>query len=250
MEAGMQLYTQGAGLSLPAGRGNRWSANHKGEVTLTKDQIAFAKYIGNLRNERAIKSGRKDTLGFKGDPLWIHTFGAYGEYAVCIYFGVPWPALVDTYDKADIPPDIEVKTRSRSYYDLPITARNNPAYYYVLVTGDGSDFLIHGWYGGREFRDANWIKSHRLGSTSWFVPQDIVHDIRTLKAYHLRTRPAADRGGGGILPAAGHANVAFLSTSTFGKIDCPPFVGQDPNSMMRPTDFPFLASGLNESSIS
>jgi len=123
------------------------------EVSLTPVEMLVAAYVAGMRRVGAIKEGKGEAYGYrKGDPWDLNIRGAMGELAFAKGMNVYWPMRVGDYGEGppDFPPDVEIKTLGKHYYDLAIRPNSHDDRAYVLVTGIASPFRIHGWIWGSE----------------------------------------------------------------------------------------------------
>jgi hypothetical protein len=136
------------------------------------------------RDKEAIEERRSSNAhGDPGDTCLIHVLGAHGEYAASKVLGVAWLALLGVYKKrADLGQNVEVRTRRKRHWDLIVRTDDVFSRYFVLVTGQAPVFFVHGWIHGEDACRNEWWKTYTAGrSESWFVPQDFLQDISTLK---------------------------------------------------------------------
>ena len=82
----------------------------------------------------------------------VHLIGAAGEMAVASYLGLKHELYKETEAKrgSDDLPGIDVKTRSKTFYDLIVQKNEDPEKKFVLVTIEKRRTLIHSWCYGKE----------------------------------------------------------------------------------------------------
>lgn len=120
---------------------------------------------------------------WRGDKaLEIHLLGAAGEMAVASYLGLKEHLFKEAEAKrgSDDLPGIDVKTRSKSRYDLIVQRNENPEKKFVLVTIEGKVTLIHGWCWGREAMQKQYWADPARGRPAYFVCKEALHSIDTL----------------------------------------------------------------------
>lgn len=122
---------------------------------------------------------------WRGDKaLEIHLLGAAGEMAVASYLGLKEHLYKETEAKrgsADLPDNIDVKTRSKASYDLIVQKGESPDKRFVLVTIQEQKTLIHGWcYGYEAMQEQYWADPAR-GRPAYFVPKEALKPIESLK---------------------------------------------------------------------
>lgn len=90
------------------------------KVELTTPEFLNAINIGVIRQCSSLKKGLRDSHGAKSDNGWdMHIEGACGEAAVAKALNVFWSGTVDTFKRGgDVGNKIQVRTRSKSYYEL------------------------------------------------------------------------------------------------------------------------------------
>jgi hypothetical protein len=134
-------------------------------------------------NEAQGLRGRNGGAWKGSKALDIHLLGAAGEVAVASYLGLKEHLFKETEARrgsADLPGNIDVKTRSKTAYDL-IVQKNEPAEKkYVLVTIQNKTTLIHGWiYGGEALQEKFWADPAG-GRPAYFVGKEHLRPMETL----------------------------------------------------------------------
>jgi len=113
----------------------------------------------------------------------MHRLGAQGEVAVAAHLGLEQHLFAEKEAKrgvADLPGDIEVKTRSRHYYDLIVQRDERPDKKLVLVTIENNRILIHGWcVAGDVMQERFWADPAR-GRPAFFVPKNVLKPLESL----------------------------------------------------------------------
>ena len=105
------------------------------KVKLTKSEMFFAAMIGVMRNIEALEHDRKDKHGHDGPGWNIQVEGACGEMASAKAQGLYWDGSVNTFKDGDDICGCQVRTRSKSHYELIIRKDDNPQAIFNLVTG-------------------------------------------------------------------------------------------------------------------
>ena len=133
-------------------------------------------------NEAKRLRGRNGGASFGSRALDIHLLGAAGEMAVASYLGLKEHLFKETEAKrgSDDLPGIDVKTRSKSGYDLIIQKSEDPNKKFVLVTIENQQTFLHGWCYGHEGMDAQYWADPARGRPAYFVPQSALHPMETL----------------------------------------------------------------------
>jgi len=136
-----------------------------------------------VRAEAARRQSINEKKGLKGrnggpengeKALFFHKLGAAGELAVADYLGLREFLYQETEAKrgsVDLPPNIDVKTRSRHDYDLICQLDEKPGKILVLVTIQNKITLLHGWIKSEDAMQEQWKKDPAHGRPAYFVPQ-------------------------------------------------------------------------------
>lgn len=151
-------------------------------VIVRPDERVPLEQLGMQRDEHARASGLHHKVKARDTSreyqVHIHIEGAVGEYVVCKRWGVPFPATIDTYrSEPDIPPDVEVRTRSEDWHDLIVRPDDNPDHRCVLVTGSDARYVIRGWIYARDAQRNEWWHEYGDGPGAWWVPQNALQPM-------------------------------------------------------------------------
>lgn len=134
-------------------------------------------------NESKGLRGRNGGAWKGSKALDIHLLGAAGEVAVASYLGLKEHLFKETEAKrgsCDLPGNIDVKTRSKSAYDLIVQKGEDGQRIFVLVTIERQETLIWGWcYGYEALQERFWADPAR-GRPAFFVPKEFLHSMETL----------------------------------------------------------------------
>jgi hypothetical protein len=154
-------------------------------VTLTNREMMMGAECGIMRNIACMIDGREPANGFdveKGDDAWkIHIEGACGEVGAAKVMGRFWSPTVNTFKAADIGLTIQVRTRSRHHYELYVRPKkDNEDHAFILVTGTAPRFAVRGWLMAKDAQRPEWVQTYGGRPPAWFVPQNVLHDIRDL----------------------------------------------------------------------
>jgi len=116
--------------------------------------------------------------------LRYHLLGAAGEMAVAALLGLEHELYKDTEARRgsfDLPPNIDVKTRSRCHYDLIVQLDEQPGKAMVLVTIERKQTFVHGWIKSEDAMQGRLKKDPAGGREAFFVPQSKLLPLSTLK---------------------------------------------------------------------
>jgi hypothetical protein len=132
---------------------------------------------------------QKGLRGRNGGPedgdkaLRAHMLGAAGELAVATLLGLRGFLYAETEAKRgsfDLPPNIDVKTRSRHWHDLICQLDESLGKALVLVTMENKTCLVHGWISSDEAMKERWRKDPAKGRSAYFVPRSKLSPLKTL----------------------------------------------------------------------
>lgn len=145
-------------------------------VILSEEEIIDAMRVGIDRSARCISRGSKSRSEYKNDEDKIYNsiVGSCGERALAAYLGIEWIPLVDTFTRIPDVGELEVRTRTKDYYDLIIRDCDDDNKPYVLVLGNIVKFRIVGWIYAREGKKEKWKHVYGGGRPSYFVPQNFL----------------------------------------------------------------------------
>ena len=135
-------------------------------------------------NEAQGLRGRNGGAWKGSKALDIHLLGAAGEVAVASYLGMKEHLFKETEARrgSDDLPGIDVKTRSKSHYDLIVQRQSEPGKKFVLVTIENQQTLIHGWCYGRDAMKEEFWADPARGRPAYFVPKEVLRCMDTLSS--------------------------------------------------------------------
>ena len=114
----------------------------------------------------------------------MHELGALGEMAVAEYLGLSDQAFNESepvWGSADLPHNVEVKTRSRHWHDLIVQRNERPDKIIVLVTIQQDDIRLQGWCrAGDVMRDEYWADPAG-GRAAYFIPKNVLEPAEELR---------------------------------------------------------------------
>lgn len=146
-------------------------------VTLTPYEIDMAAAVGVRRMVSAVSKSLADKHGYSGDGWGIHIEGAMGELAVAKALNLYWDGSVDTFRRADISPNIHVKTRSNPDYDLIVRMSDPNEGVFVLVTGRCPVYEVRGWTTGKDAKRDEFLQTYGGREAAYFVPQARLNEM-------------------------------------------------------------------------
>lgn len=137
-----------------------------------------------LANEKKRLKGRNGGPASGEKALFFHKLGAAGELAVADFLHLREFLYQETEAKrgsCDLPPNIDVKTRSKSHYDLICQLDEKPGKILVLVTIQNKITLLHGWIRSEDAMKKQWRKDPAGGRPAYFVPQSALLPLINLR---------------------------------------------------------------------
>ena len=156
-------------------------------IFLTEDQKKIALNEAERRqtyNEKKRLQGRNKAPAFGSSSLTLHQVGALGEMAVAVYLNLQehvFQAQSAVRGSADLPGDIEVKTRSKHNYDLIVQKDERPDKKIVLVTVEKETIILWGWCTAAEAMKQEYWSDPARGRPAYFMPKKALHSIETLE---------------------------------------------------------------------
>jgi hypothetical protein len=117
--------------------------------------------------------------------LDIHFLGRCGEVAVASYLGLKEHLFKETEAKRgsdDLPGNIDVKTRSKTAYDLIVQKGESPDKRFILVTIQDQKTLIWGWCWGKDAMQEQYWADPARGRPAYFFPKEALRSMNLLLA--------------------------------------------------------------------
>ena len=160
-------------------------------ITLTEMQrhlVIEEAYRRQMSNEAASRKGRNNGPEEGKKALNAHMIGAAGEMAVAAFTGTEaflFKEVDPVRGSYDLPPCVDVKTRSRQSYDLLVQFDETSEKILVLVTIEDKEILLHGWIWAADASRLGARSAYVPGRPCWSVPQNQLHDPKWLQAAML-----------------------------------------------------------------
>jgi hypothetical protein len=136
------------------------------------------------QNEKQGLKGRNNAPASGAVALRLHTLGAAGEMAVASYLGLAGHVFQETTARrgsCDLPHNIDVKTRSRHYYDLVVQLDEEPNKILVLVTIENKETRLHGWIRSQDAMQEKRRNECVKNRPAYFVPKSALHPLSLLQ---------------------------------------------------------------------
>jgi len=156
------------------------------KVILTREHIACAKRVAELRNASHRGAGRADGV-VAPDSIQMDIDGAYGEIAVAIALNQPWSNAILSIEKwllsRDNLPDVgnkEVKTTRHPNGCLLLQRHSSNTAPYVLALLDEFPVVkLVGWMMGDEVKQPKYWRTN-VPKPCFMAPQRDLHPIEEL----------------------------------------------------------------------
>lgn len=161
------------------------------EITLAPSEVLQGALGGAMRYVQNLRKQRRDKHGAEHESGWdTHINGALGEVAVAKWLGRYWDGMGALGDlHAGDVRGVQVRWRSKAWYDLILHVDDEDDLPFVLVTGDAPKFRLHGWLLGHEGKRPCFWADPAGGRPAFFVPKADLRPMAALLA-HLEMAPA------------------------------------------------------------
>ena len=132
--------------------------------------MLLAATAGLMRSIENTKHGARNAYGATDEVGWqISIEGALGEFALSKFLGVHWSGKGDM--RAPDVGEVDVRTRSRDYYDLILHPNDPDDRVFWLLCGAKGVYSVKGWILGKEGKRAEYWNDPAGGRPAFFVPQ-------------------------------------------------------------------------------
>jgi hypothetical protein len=150
-------------------------------VNLTWPELLLAANVGVYRTVQNLRLGRKDRFGADPENRWTLSIeGAAGEMAVAKAMDLFWSGAIGDL-KADDVGALQVRTRSRHEYELPLHPTDLDDRIFILVTGRAPQFWVRGWiFADDGKRSEWWADPSGKNRPAFFVPHSELRDMADL----------------------------------------------------------------------
>jgi len=160
------------------------------KITLTSAEVGAGVRVGGLRHYQAVLRHCEEKSDMPGADGWSHHIeGALGEIAAAKALNMYWPGSVNAWKECDLE-GIQVRTRSKSSYDLLVRPNDAENCVWVLVTGGCGTYDVSGWISGHDAKQERFFRSPNDRAPAYFIPQSELKPIETLTHDLLPIRPA------------------------------------------------------------
>jgi hypothetical protein len=151
------------------------------KVKLTSSEIMMAAIAGVMRQVSALSKNRNESYGAQQKDDWqLHIEGCLGEYALSKHLNLYWAGKGNLRD-FDVGYCVDVRTRSKSHYDLILHPPDPDDRIFFLLTGLNGDYEIKGWIKGIDGKkDCYYGDKYNCGRPAFFIPQE---DLNSLESY-------------------------------------------------------------------
>lgn len=150
-------------------------------VTLEWFEVSRAALVGVSRNVEALRKGLQNARPTSESEWHIHILGALGECAFAKATNRYWNGSVNTFKAGgDVGENIQIRTRSKPFYDLIVRDGDRDEDVFVLVTGGPNEFAIRGWIPAADAKQDQYRKDYGGYGQAYFVPQAELRPIDPL----------------------------------------------------------------------
>lgn len=160
------------------------------DIVLSSSDLEKAEQEANRRqklNESLNLEGRNKAPKKGEKALKMHLLGCIGEIAVAEYLGLQDHLFVNKMairGSADLPGNIEVKTRGKHGYDLLVQLSDSPSKIFVLATYEqGAIAKIVGWITGDNAIQKGVVRELVSGRKCLVVPWQKLNPVETLAPF-------------------------------------------------------------------
>jgi hypothetical protein len=145
-------------------------------------EVKVAYFVGEERHSSAMVKGLCEAHGAnRTDSLKNHVVGAMAEAAVAKALNIYWDCSVDVFNRADLQPDIGVRSTPYDHGHLIIHNEDPDDRRFVLATGDDGHFVVRGWMIGRDAKQPKWWRTPNNRPSAFWVPQSELRPICELE---------------------------------------------------------------------
>jgi hypothetical protein len=150
-------------------------------VTLEWFEVSRAALVGVSRNVEALRKGLQNARPTNENDWHVHILGALGECAFAKATNRYWNGSVNTFKSGgDVGDSIQVRTRSKHFYELIVRDGDRDTDVFVLVTGGPHEFTIRGWMPASEAKQPKFKANYGGYGDAYFVPQSALRAIDPL----------------------------------------------------------------------
>lgn len=147
-------------------------------MTLSKGEMHLAATVGCLRQIENLAGCRRDAYGADPENGWtLHIEGAAGELAFAKWSKHYWSGNLGNLQADDVG-RVQIRTRAKHGWELPIHPRDPDDRIFVLITGRAPQLRLRGWIWGRDGKDQQyWSDPSGKGRPAYFVPNAVLNPM-------------------------------------------------------------------------
>jgi len=150
------------------------------KITLKSTEMGAGLRVGGLRHYHAVIRKCRQKSGTPPEEGWSHHIeGALGEMAAAKALNMYWPGSVNAWKECDLY-GIQVRTRSKSSYDLIVRPDDAENCVWVLVTGSCGSYEVCGWISGFDAKQERFFGTPNNREPAYFIPKSELKPIETL----------------------------------------------------------------------
>lgn len=145
-------------------------------VALTKEELNYCRINAKLRNEDK-RNGKSQRVAVGVTDLDINFTGLIGEVACMKYFGFPTHVTLGTYRAADLPHNIEVRTRTKMWHDCKVRIDDDDTRRVVMAIAVDPN---------KPIKIVGWITAFEGKKFPLIDPRGADRDFHAVPQKHLR----------------------------------------------------------------
>lgn len=152
------------------------------QVTLTHWEYKAAVDCANIRMATSNAAGWNNASTYKrtyAERIAEEIIGVCGEISACKALGWYWSPSVNTFHHTpDVGSDVEIRATAKDNGSLIHRDNDDPARWYILVTGEPPNMIVRGRIKGYDARRDEWVRNPHGHRQAWFVPQSALEPLR------------------------------------------------------------------------
>jgi len=153
-------------------------------IELDEWEMLLAAHAGIMRQVENLKRNRTPHYGAKNTNDWqLHIEGCMGEFALAKFLNIRWSGKGRL--RAPDVGDVDVRTRSRDFYELILHPNDPDDRVFWLLCGVNGRYTVKGWIRGRDGKKQEFWKDPAKGRPAFFVP----HSALSLPSIDVKQTP-------------------------------------------------------------
>jgi hypothetical protein len=151
-------------------------------IKLTAAQLIIAANVGVMRRaSNAVKQIQPRYGASNGAGSWeMDIVACQAEFAVAKYCNLFWDGAVNNFSARDVGGLVDVRSRTKSHYQLILHPADPDNVPFVLVFGAPPIFELSGWLFARDGKIDKFWSDPAGGRPAFFVPKDVLRPMPEL----------------------------------------------------------------------